>query len=193
MNYLNEFSPLISVIATLGLIGVTGGLWYATAKMARSSNDLVKESKILREGNKKPLVEAKLRAYPDQGEFIELVLSNLGPGVALNVKFRLEGDEEDFKRHEMLDVKGNASPINFMSSGEFETYPLGACRTLAQEPPMKPFLVVIEYEDIERKSYIKDVTLDVSQFDGVEWHVSSVAWRQMSALEQIEKHFARME
>ena len=54
---------------------------------------------------------------------------------------------------------------------------------------MKPFSVVIEYEDVDGQSYEKRIVLDVKQFDGLAWSGASVAWRQMEALEGIAKHF----
>ena len=77
LAFLNELSPFLSAIATVGLIVVTGGMWWTTSRMPRASNDLVKESKIRRETNTMPYLAAKLRAYPDHGEFIDVVLSNI--------------------------------------------------------------------------------------------------------------------
>ena len=195
MEILNEYAALIQVLATVGLIIVTIGLWWATAKMAKSSKEtseatrlLADENRRLREDAKKPLILAKLKPTPEHGDFIQLVLENLGQGSALNVRFRLDGDEEDFVKHEMMPVRGTAEPINFMSPGESEIYELGAGRALFKPSTMKPFSVVIEYEDVDGQSYEKRIVLDVKQFDGLAWPRASVAWRQMAALEGIVNH-----
>ena len=75
------------------------------------------------------------------------------------------------------------------SQGESEIYELGPGRTLFADPPMNPFSVVINYEDVDGQSYEKRIVLDVKQFDGLAWSGASVAWRQMEALEGIAKHF----
>ena len=150
---------------------------------------LADENQKLRKDAKSPQILAKLKPMADAGDFIQLVLNNMGQGAALNVKFRLEGDEEDFKSHEMTSVRRGLSPINFMSQGESEIYELGPGRTLFADPPMKPFSVVINYEDVDGQSYEKRIVLDVKQFDGLAWAGASVAWRQMEALEGIAKHF----
>ena len=196
---LNEHAALIQALATLVLIFVTVGLWCATKKMATSSNTtseatklLADESRRLREDAKKPQVSAKLKPLAEHGDFLQLVLKNLGRGVALNVRVRLDGDEEDFARHEMTPLRGASVPINFMSQGESEAYELGAGHTLFGEPPespLKPFSVVIQYEDVDGQPYEKRIVLDVRQFDGLAWSGASVAWRQMEALEGIAKHF----
>ena len=76
-----------------------------------------------------------------------------------------------------------------MSQGESEIYELGSRCTLFADPLMKPFSVVIEYEDVDGHPYEKRIVLDVKQFDGLAWSGASVAWRQMEALEGIAKHF----
>ena len=193
---LNEYAAFIQALATVGLIAVTVGLLLATRNMARSSKETSEATKLLADENQKlrkdaksPQILAKLKPMADAGDFIQLVLNNMGQGAALNVKFRLEGDEEDFKSHEMTSVRRGLSPINFMSQGESEIYELGPGRTLFADPPMKPFSVVINYEDVDGQSYEKRIVLDVKQFDGLAWSGASVAWRQMEALEGIAKHF----
>ena len=193
---LNEYAAFIQALATVGLIAVTVGLLLATRNMARSSKETSEATKLLADENQKlrkdaksPQILAKLKPMAYAGDFIQLVLNNMGQGAALNVKFRLEGDEEDFKSHEMTSVRRGLSPINFMSQGESEIYELGPGRTLFADPPMKPFPVVINYEDVDGHSYEKRIVLDVKQFDGLAWSGASVAWRQMEALEGIAKHF----
>ena len=192
---LNECAAFIQVVlialnenAAVVLIAVTVGLFLATWNMARSTKLLAAESRKLREDAKKPQVSAKLKPMAEHGDFIQLVLNNLGRGAALNVKFRLEGNEEYFKSNEMT-VRGGVAPINFMSQGESEIYEFGPGRTLFADPPMKPFPVVINYEDVDGHPYEKRIVLDVKQFDGLAWSGASVAWRQMEALEGIAKHF----
>ena len=188
---LNEYAALIQALATVVLIAVTVGLAGSSKKTSETTKLLANENRKLREDAKKPQVSAKLKPMAEHGDFIQLVLNNLGRGAALNVKFRLEGDEEDFKSHKMT-VRGGLAPINFMSQGESEAYGLGAGHTLFGEPPespLKPFSVVIQYEDVDGQPYEKRIVLDVRQFDGLAWSGASVAWRQMEALEKIAKHF----
>lgn len=194
LEHLNKYSELISVATTIALIIVTAELTRATRNMAKSSKEtseatklLVRENRSFREDAKKPQVLAKLKPLFEHGDFIQLVLNNAGRGVALNVRFRLQGDEQDFDSHDVSHLRGSLVPINFMSQGESETYELGAAPKLFADPPMKPFFVVINYEDVDGQSYEKRNELNVAQFKGLEWSGASVVWRQMEALERIEK------
>lgn len=115
----------------------------------------------------------------------------MGSGAALNVRFRLEGDEDDFSKHRVT-LRGTSGPINFISRGESEVYELGTTRSLfgrsPDDSPMKPFSLLVEYEDVDGKPYTKRIMLDVRQFKGLAWLGRSVARRQMDALEKIAKN-----
>ena len=94
LNVLNEHAALIQALASFVLIFVTAVLCCATCKMATSSKEtseatklLVDENRRLREAAKKPQVSAKLKPMAEHGDFIQLVLNNLGRGAALHVRF----------------------------------------------------------------------------------------------------------
>ena len=200
MEYLLEHADVVTALMTLGLIGVTAGLWYATATMARSSKAtsdatqllsdatqlLVEENRAFREDAKRPQILAKLKPMVEAGEFIQLVLNNSGRGSALNVSVTLEGDEEDFQSKD-IGFRKTGSPINFMSQGECEIYEFGVAHVLFSDPVLEPFSLVVRYEDSEGQRYKERIEMDVRQFDGLEWSGTSVSWRQMVALERIEK------
>ena len=105
----------------------------------------------------------------------------------MNVRFRLEGDEEDFEIRK-IHIRGNATPINYMAPGESEIFDFGVGHTLFADPPMKPVSVVINYDDVDGESYERQIELNVRQFHGLAWPGTSVSWRQMTAVEGIERH-----
>ena len=164
---------------------------FATVVLACFTCWLALESRESRKDAKKPRLSAKLKPQTDCGEFIDLVICNLGKGIALNDAFHLEGlDEKDFDRHEIT-VRGTSSPINFLVSNESEVCVFGAAHVLfAQEkdyPPLKPFAVKLAYEDIDGERYEERCRVDSRQLDGLAWQGKSVAWRQMTAIEKIAK------
>lgn len=178
-------SDLIQAIGTIGLVAATIGLLYATIQMSRSSKLLVKESQNLYEESKKPRILVKLQPNFDHNATINLVISNVGRGVALNVKFRLDGNDEDMKQHKVW-IKGNREYINYLSSGESEIYPFGPSISLLEEPPMDPLTVVVEFEDVDGRSYESRIKLDVAQLKGIVLERSSI-WHGVRVLENIER------
>ena len=135
---------------------------------------------------KRPKISVKLKAYKDHGDFIQLVLCNVGQGAAFNVDFHLEDDEGILGNHGVL-WRGTVAPINFMASGETEIYEMGSKDTLFADPVMLPFPVDITYMDVDGIVYQEKIMLDVTQFKLLQWRGASVAWRQMKALEDIAK------
>lgn len=184
MEILIGVSAAIQAVASIVLA-------FFTLSLRKATENLAVESRKIREEGKKPQILAKLRPMPDHGDFIQLILSNVGRGAALNVEFSIEGDEEDFVKHEMV-LRGTQKPINFMSTAEIEVYELGAARTLFFGPRMKPFEVVVKYTDVDGMAYDGRIKLDVRQFYDLAWGEASVPWRMMAALENIDKHLGRM-
>ena len=162
---------------------------FATVVLACFTLWLVLESRASRKDAKKPRLSAKLKPQADCGEFIDLVICNVGKGTALNVSFHLEGlDEKDFERYE-IPVRGTSSPINFLVSNESEICIFGAVHILfAQKkdyPPLEHFTVKLEYKDTDGKRYEETCRVDSRQLDGLAWQGKSVAWQQMKAIEKI--------
>lgn len=175
-----EVSMAIQAVATAVLVIFTLRLWKATDQLAQ-------ESRRTREETKTPCVLAKLKPLPEHGDFIQLVLSNVGRGTARDISFRLEGDEADFKRHKVK-LRGTLKPINFMLPTESETYEMGGMPDLVHDVPLNPFTVVIKYRDVDGLPYEEQVVVDLHQFGELAWAGASVLWRGMDALEKVEQH-----
>ena len=161
----------------------------ATVVLACFTRRLVLESKASRKDAKKPRLSAKLKPQADCGEFIDLVICNVGKGTALNVSFHLEElDEKDFERYG-IEVRGTSSPINFLVSNESEICIFGAVHILFAQrkdyPPLEHFTVKLEYKDTDGKRYEETCRVDSRQLDGLAWQGKSAAWRQMVAIEKI--------
>ena len=124
---------------------------------------------------------------PEHGDFIDFVLSNVGRGAALNITFRLDGDEADFEGHRVK-LRRTLKPINFMLPAESEVYSMGGMPDLTRGAPLKPFKAVIGYEDVDGLPYEEQVSLDLDQFRELAWQGRTSLWRTMEALEKIEGH-----
>ena len=172
----------LAFVLTLATIA----LFVATWRMARSTRDLVGESCKNREDSKKPKVSVKLKAYEEHGDFIQLVLTNLGKGAAFNVDFHLGGDQGVLTQQGVV-MRGTLAPISFIASGESEIYEMGSLRALAGDWDSTPasFPVDVTYEDVDGKKHSEKITLDVKQFELVSRQGGSVAWSQMEAVKKL--------
>ena len=172
-------AAIVQAIATVCLFLLTGVLAWATWLLAR-------ESREARADANRPRVSAKFQQDPDYGSFIRLVLKNLGRGPALNLRFSLNGNEADFEKHKVRLLRNTSAPINFLSHEEAETYHFGTATNLFKDPPMESFTVQLEYEDLDGKHYDHSVNLNVKEFQKLVRVSSSVARKQLTALEGID-------
>ena len=199
IDSLNENALFVQAVFTVALFLATVALTWVTARLARSSAEsseatkfLAQESRKSREDANRPMVLARLKPSSDHGDFVRLVVSNVGRGPALELEIRVECDEQDFISHGVTPFRGTSAPIGFMAHGEVDTYNLGAARTLFADPPLQPFRVALEYKDLNGKPHKNCVEINVAQFKGLVWTGASVAWRQMGALERIEKDIVKI-
>lgn len=199
IDRLNDAALIAQALATIVLVVATWILARATVNLANSSSEsseatklLAKESCRAREDEIKPRVSARLKPSAEHGGFIDLAVTNLGRGPAMELEIEVECDEDDFAEHEVMPFRGTSAPISFLPRGETDTYRLGAANSLFADPPIKPFHVVLKYKDLEGNSHRDRVELDLKQFKGLKWPGASVTWRQMAALEKIEKHVAKL-
>lgn len=161
----------------------------ATIFMAIATKHLESETRKSREDSQKPKLSAKLKTNKDAAEFVELVIANVGRGPAFNVVFRLVGDEADLDAHKVF-TRGTSAPISFFGPGESETYMLNSMAALSQDPPIKPFRVHIDYAGLNGKRIQENVELNAHQFEDLVGCFSP-AWRQMEALEKIQRTLDR--
>ena len=154
----------VQAIATVVLFFVTLQLSRATRAMADSSQALV-------DANKKPHVLVKLKPWPEDPDFMNLVLENVGRGTALNVTFQLES-EEDLLEEYKIQLRGVKTPIPFFSSGESESYFL----TLKEYLPRHsagtsphPLRVNTVYGDLDGHGYGEMLEIDLRQFSHIQF------------------------
>ena len=130
---------------------------------------IAKENRRLRRAETEPEVVAYLRIDPLKPVAINFVIMNVGRGPAMNVRFTIGGDDADFAKHRVAYIHDvNWAPIGMLPPGEsFETL-FGVGHELLKSPPLMPFGVEINYQDLGgRRSRSTNQLLDVSQFTGV--------------------------
>ena len=199
MDILKEYALLIQVLFSAALVAATFALTWVTCRLAKSSGEsseatklLAKESRMSREDANRPVVVVRLKPSSDHGDFIRLVVSNVGRGPALDLAIRVECNEEDFSAHEVTAFRGTSAPIGFMAHGDVDTYSFGTKQALFRDPPLQPFWVALNYKDLAGETFQNRVEIDVAQFRGLAWTGASVTWRQMRAFEKIEAHLKRI-
>ena len=148
----------------------------------------------LRRANTKPRVVAYLEQDSHFVNFLNFSLENVGHAAAHNVSICIYADEEDFASHGVQIRKGNGrTPIGtFPKGGKIKTE-LGSRKKLFKDSGLKPFEVVIDYEDIKGKKYRECFSLNVLQFSGnLGAKAPSVEYEMVDTLKKIEQHLEKI-
>ncbi len=175
-----EVTALATVVIAVMAV-VTGVLTYA----------LIRENRLLRKAGTEPNVVAYLTTHSRRPTMTIFVLANIGEGAACNVRFRFQADEQDFTSHKVrLNNSCNRAAIGMLPQGEKIEAFFGG-HELYQNDKLRPFIVVVEYEDIKGRRRISTHSLDVSQFDGFSILGEPAEHEIAEALKKIEKHLNR--
>ena len=172
---------------------VTAAATVVIAVMAcltwRVTRTLARENRLLRKAGTEPKVVAYFTIPPLYRIFWNLVLANVGQGPARNVSFKFDADEGDFEAHDVaLRNSVNRTAISFLPQGESICVYFGRGPQLLKEPRLRPFGVIIEYDDMNGRHRCERCELDVAQFEGLTIIGTPPEKEIADALKDIEKH-----
>lgn len=173
----------------------------ATVVIAYVTFILADENRRLRKAGTEPEVVAYLTPHQDGTGGINFVLANIGQGPARNVRFELEYDEEDFSSHGVKLLKNSdRTAISVLPQGEKLSSLFGISFELAKgkdkeqpQPPLKPFDVIVTYDNLNGKPVRSTQTLSVAQFLGLPGYASKPYLKEISdSLKNIDKSLASL-
>lgn len=182
LNFLASYQAAITAIATIFIAVSAVVTTILTRKLAR-------ENELLRKAGTEPEVIAYLEMHPHLWNIFNFVLANVGHGPARNVRFLFEGNEEDFRSHEVrLRNEEERKAMSFLPQGESIRLFFGSAIKIFVEPRLQPFNVLVEYEDMKGRRHRATYRLDVSQFSGFSTVGHPPEQEIANALKKIEGH-----
>ncbi len=186
LDFLTENQPALTVIATLFIA-------LSALVTAVATKTLASENKLLRKAETEPKVVAYLVIHPLYWTYFNFVIANVGRGPARNVSFKFIADEEDFETHHVaLRNSTDREVMSFLPQGESIRVSFGSSIDLYKEPRLKPFEVVVEYDDMSGKRHCERCQLDVSQFEGFSTLGKPPEQEVADALTKIEGHLKQV-
>ena len=156
-----DIESWISAISTLVIACLTGFLYY--------------ENRLLRKAGSTPRVVAHFDINPDGAGGINMSLSNIGSGPALDVSFEIIVDMEDFRQHEiLLDTTRQRAPMALIAQGQKVcflfgiTFELFRTKDNREYKPLNPFRVIVKWKAVGSKKVIsEEYSMDISQYAGL--------------------------
>jgi len=150
-----------------------GGL--STLVVAVLTFTLVRENKLLRKAGNSPRVVAHFEFHPDGNGGLNLALSNVGTGPALDVSFSFEKDDADFNNYNIVvDYAQERPAMTMIGQGEKVSFLFAVGYQLfkPKDPNvserLKPFDVKVNWRASDcSKPFSKKYQLDVSAYSGL--------------------------
>lgn len=171
----------------------------ATIVIAYVTFILADENRRLRKAGTEPEVVAYLTPHQDGTGGINFVLANIGQGAARNVKFNLEYDKADFSSHGVFLVDNpDRTAIGVLPQGEKVLSLFGISFRLAKgndgkQSPLKPFDVIVTYDNLNGEPMRSTQTLSVAQFLGLPGYASKPYLKEIAdSLNNIDKSLAAL-
>lgn len=148
------------------LVPATAALLVALTSLLIAYNALV-EQRRMRQAGTDPVVLVHLEKRADDPSMIQLAISNVGAGAALNVRAKLKNSDDVASERVLtkLDKLGDHA-VRVIRQSESIGYPLHVGNKLLTDPPLPPFGVTVEYENIEGRRVVQSFEIDVRELNG---------------------------
>lgn len=181
-----DMATVLSGLSTLAIAFLTVLLWN--------------ENRLLRKAGSNPRVVAHFEIHPEGTGAINLALSNIGTGPALDISFEIEAEQGDFGKYSIqLDTACQRAPMTLIAQGEKVSFLFGISFNLfttiaGEESPLKPFNVTVRWKSVGNKKLVcEKYTLDISQYVGLPGMLSKPPMLKLvDELQGIKKQLAEI-
>lgn len=157
------FGSLVGAASTLAIAFLTVFLWL--------------ENRALRKAGSEPKVVAHFEVHPNGSGAINISLSNVGSGPALDVSFSFIANPDDFSKYEIiLDHSESRPAMTLIPSGKnfsflfavgFRLVRPSGSKDKNEMDPLKPFKIKVEWKNLHGKRYTQTYPMDIMQFNGL--------------------------
>lgn len=181
-----DIATVLSGFSTLAIAFLTILLWN--------------ENRLLRKAGSSPRVVAHFEIHPEGTGGINLALSNIGTGPALDISFEIEAEQDNFSKYSIqLDTSRQRAPMILIAQGEKVSFLFGISfnlfkTTAGEEIPLKPFTVTVQWKSVgSKKLDCEKYTLDISQYAGLPGMLSKPPMLKLvDELQGIKKQLAEI-
>ena len=159
-NVVSAIASLVGALSTLAIAVLTIFLWL--------------ENKALRKAGSEPKIVAHFEIHPNGSGAVDISLSNVGTGPALDVAFSFIADMGDFKKYGIkVNNSKSRSAITLIPKGDKITFffsigfklvrPSGT-KDSDEIDPLKPFTINVKWKNLAGKSFSGNYLMDIRQF-----------------------------
>jgi hypothetical protein len=164
--WLNENANAVSAMASVVSAFAAVVLMATTIVYAIYTWQLTIENRLLRKAGTDPQVVACATINPRVFAAIDFVIKNVGRGAARNISYKIVSGGEQLKGRDVRLLPEGVC-FAFLPQDDQLSASMGMGWDLLKEPAIKPFEVVVNYEDMEGNKCSGRFRIDVGQFEGL--------------------------
>lgn len=180
MEWLNANSAAVTSIATVLLTLITGYYAYVTL-------GLLRENRELRVGMNRPELAVYVTVHEGYVNFLNLVVENVGPGAAYNVRL---STEREVKAESDIDLRKLGlfrHTLGFFASRQRIEHFLASMVESWDDLMGEPLEILATYSDSQGKSYEKKFLINFSVFENLRRIGKQPLYSLADDLEKIQK------
>jgi hypothetical protein len=187
IGWLNSNAGAATVLATLITAVATVILSATTIVYAWHTWQLAKENRLLRKAGTDPQVVAYANLNSRVWGAIDFVIANVGKGAAQNIAFKIVAGGKDFAQKN-IQLPHEGVKLAFLPQGDQIATFLGMGWDLLPDPPLAPFTVEIQYDDLKSVRYREKFEISILAFEGIVRLGTPPEQEIAKAVEQIAKN-----
>ncbi|MCU9838323.1 hypothetical protein OEZ49_11145 [Ruegeria sp. WL0004] len=150
------------------------------------------EQRLMRQAGTDPVVIAHLGQRKDQPMLINLEISNVGAGAAINVTIKaILPPEWPFLDRVLRDPRDLTHPIMTILQNRSVSFAFGVGHQLIGDNPIEPFKIQLSYEDVEGSSYFSEHIIDVKELTWQDANTPPIT-KISKELEKIQKALSKL-
>jgi hypothetical protein len=160
LEFLNQNSGVLAIVFSAVVAIATIVYAFLTWK-------LVSETRRMRKAQTRPIVSVITQSDEKYINFIEMIIENIGLGVAYNIKFEVNPDFEYAKGKFLSDLGFVKNDLKYLAPNQKLKFFLTNLTENFEEKTKKPFEINITYENSTGERYEDKFLIDFSGLIGL--------------------------
>lgn len=162
ISFLNTNSGAFLVITTIIYASITGVYAFITRRM-------LKETKIMRESQTEPFVFINLQPLERVRFLKNIVIQNIGPGPAYDVRFKIEPDIVLSRDQKLSEINMMKQGFKYLAPNQRIECLIASSMELANKKEKVLYELTVTYQNKSEKHYEATYVLDFTEYFGMQY------------------------
>lgn len=166
-----DYINLVSAIATIVLASITVITLFENRRITQNTLDIANESleetRLMREAQTEPIVLVRIQPREEYINWIDMIIENVGPGAARDVKFSISSNVDDLTGTKVSEMGFVKHGFSNLASGQKFQFILTDMADRPEEKENASFTIDVNYNNSVGRPYHDTYTIDFSELAGL--------------------------